>query len=119
MIRIHPITRLLTEQVEEILVRATHDVGILQVLQDSRHQPDRLMRMGLPEVKVIIDNSLSLMRILQELHHPWPKGGIERIIRTDDKNVICLNAWEGNLQALRWVVFVESVLGISVGIEKR
>ena len=65
------------EYIEEVLVRAAYDIGILEVFEQCRGEVYRFMGVRLAEIRVVVEDRLALACIVEKFHHPFPKRRVQ------------------------------------------
>jgi len=108
----------LVEHNLEVLLAASYDVGILQILQDIGIQLHYLVLMGSAEVHVVVDDGPFLSGILKEALHLRTDHGIHGIVRAEHHDVVSLYLWEHEVQTVVGVVLIEDVLRVVILVEE-
>ena len=62
----------LPEQIVEVFIRTSDDIGELEIFQNGGHHVDGFVGMGLPEIRIIIENGPPFFRVFEEFVNPFP-----------------------------------------------
>ena len=109
---------LFPEDVDEILVRSPDDVRELEVLEDRRLELDRLVRVGFPEVGVVVEDRAPLLGVSQELDHALAERRVERVVGAVDEDVVFLDRGQRHVEPLGGIVLVERIVRVVVLVEE-
>ena len=99
-------------------MRAAHDVGQLQILQNVGPCAHDVVAMGRAVVHVVVENGAALVGIGQELPDLLAHNGVDGIERTEEHHVVGVDLRALKVELVTVVVFVEHVLGIVLVVEK-
>ena len=100
-------------------MRAAHDVGHFQILQDVRRQFHHLVLMRWAEVHIIIENGSLLTGIVQKTLHLRTDYRIDGIIGTEHHDVVFLHVGHHEVQLVVGMILVEQVFRIVLLVEER
>lgn len=118
MVLINLISIRLAEHILEILGRASQNIRILKVLNDSRHQLDRLIDMRTAEVHIVINNGSRLMCLVEQLLYLVAQHRCNGKIRTNHDDIVSRHVGHIHIQSLTGIIFIEDIFGIIVFIQK-
>ena len=110
---------MLVEHHPEVLLTASDDVGIFQVLQDIRIQLHHLVLMGGAEIHVVVKDGPVVAGIFQESLHLLTNHRIDGIVGAEHHNVVRLYLRKNEVQAVVGMILIEDVLRVVLLVEKR
>ena len=102
----------------KILRRSSHNISIFQILQDIRSQFHHFMLMRGTEIYIIIDDSPSVLGMVEESRHLRTDDRIDSIIRAKHHNVIGLDVGIDKLQLVARVILIEDILRIVLFVQE-
>ena len=105
--------------IDEILMASAYYVCNSKVLLESVTQGLNLMCMVVAEVKVIVENGSLLLGVVQERPYLILENRIECKICSESHYVILLDERHFKVQTVVGIIFVETIVGIAIFIQKR
>ena len=102
----------------EVFVGTTHNIGILEVLDDSTHQFDCLTGMIAAEVDIVVDDGTRTASLIEQCGHLISHVGIEGIVGAKKHDVIALYLRTLPVGTPTERLLVEGVGGVVIRIEE-